>query len=240
MLITLPNDTKLPISLPICLLCNSFGFGFWENRIGKAETCQQTPFTTNMKNLSLILNIVLLLAVAYLYADRFSTKEEPVEPIKEVEEVKPVKIVYINIDSLHSKSVSYQATKKELETSFERVRATLVSKEKQFQKEVQDYQKKAASGTLTPNQAKEIEGRLAKKQEEIMRLQENASTELDRKTNDFDSKFTNDIKHYSDSLRLANGYDFVLLYGGVISPMLSANEGFDITNTVVDLLNAEQ
>ncbi len=195
-----------------------------------------------MKNLSLILNIVLLLAVAYLYADRFFSKEDTTEsvPAEETKKNNSLKIVYINIDTLHSKSESYQATKKELETSFERVRATLVSKEKAFQKEVGDYQQKASSGTLTPNQAKEIEGRLAKKQEEIMKLQETASTELDKKTNEFDSKFTNDIKHYSDSLRLANGYDFVLLYGGVISPMLSANEGYDITNTVVDLLNAKK
>ncbi|MEZ4955194.1 MAG: OmpH family outer membrane protein [Saprospiraceae bacterium] len=196
-----------------------------------------------MKNLSLILNIVLLLAVAYLYADRFSSKNETpttAEPSKEASTDKPLKVVYINIDSLHSKSNSYQATKKELETSFDRVRATLLSKEKAFQKEVGEYQQKASSGLLTPNQAKVIEEGLAKKQQEIMKLQETASAELDNKTNAFDSKFTSDIKKYSDSLRVANGYDFVLLYGGVISPMLSADTSYDITDTVVELLNKDQ
>ena len=196
-----------------------------------------------MKNLSLILNVILLLAVAYLYADRFGNKsEQPVEETSEenADENAPLKVVYINIDTLHSKSKSYQATKKELEKSFERARTNLVSKEKAFQKEVADYQKKLGSGTLTPNQAKDIETRLGKKQEEIMRLQETASSELDKRTNDFDAKFTSDIKHFSDSLSQANGYDYVLLYGGVISPMLSANDNLDITNTVVDLLNAGQ
>ena len=196
-----------------------------------------------MKNLSLILNVILLLAVAYLYADRFSNKNgQPANEAKDkvTEEDRPLKIVYINIDSLHSKSTAYQNTKKELETSFERARATLTSKEKAFQKEVGEYQQKAASGLLTPNQAKDIEASLGKKQEEIMRLQETASSELDKKTNAFDTKFTEDIKRYTDSLRTANGYDFVLLYGGVISPMLSADEDYDITNTVVNLLNANQ
>lgn len=197
--------------------------------------------TLRMKNLSLILNVILLLAVAYLYADKFSGKKEEARTVaKEPVEDEASKIVYINIDTLHSKSLSYQETKKELETSFERARANLVSKEKAFQKEVQDYQKKLSSGLLTPNQAQEIEKSLAKKQESIMKLQETASVELDRKTNAFDAKFTSDIKRYTDSLRVANGYDFVLLYGGVISPMLSANESMDITNTVVDLLNAGQ
>lgn len=195
-----------------------------------------------MKNLSLILNVILLLAVAYLYADKFSSKEEPVEEtVEEVAEEDPsLKIVYINIDTLHSKSISYQEKKAELEKSFERARARLISKEKAFQKEVGEYQQKAQSGTLTPNMAKGIEEGLAKKQEEIMKLQENASAELDRQTNDFDAKFTGDIKRFSDSLSQANGYDYVLLYGGVISPMLSANASMDITTTVVDLLNSGQ
>ena len=194
-----------------------------------------------MKNISLILNVILLLAVAYLYADRFSGGASlKADAPEQAPKSKPIKIVYINIDTLHSKSEAYQTTKKELEERFERARATLLSKQKAFQKEVEEYQKKLASGTLTPNQAKKIEDRLAKKQEEIMRLQENASVELDKKTNAFDEKFTNDIKHYSDSLRQVHGYDFVLLYGGVISPMLSANDSFDITNEVVELLNKDQ
>ncbi|MEO1259574.1 MAG: OmpH family outer membrane protein [Bacteroidota bacterium] len=194
-----------------------------------------------MKNLSLILNVILLLAVAWLYADRFSTKSEVPKPqTEETVKGETPKIVYINIDTLHDKSLSYQATRKELETSFERARANFVSKEKAFQKEVKDYQTKLSSGLLTPNQAQEIEQQLAKKQENLLKLQETASVELERRTNAFDTKFTSDIKRYSDSLRLANGYDYVLLYGGVISPMLSANNDMDITNTVVDLLNAGQ
>ncbi len=194
-----------------------------------------------MKNLSLILNILLLLAVAYLYVDRFSTSEAATEEQSVQQEMAgDQSIVFINIDSLQSKSTSYQAARKELETSYERVRANLVSKEKAFQKEVNDYQQKAGTGTLTPNQAKQIEERLSKKQQEILALKENASYELDKKTNEFDQKFTADIKKYSDSLRLANEYDFVLLYGGVISPMLSANGSFDITDPVVELLNANE
>lgn len=196
-----------------------------------------------MKNLSLILNVILLLAVAYLYADRFSGNSEAEEPVaveEPAEEDTNLQIVYINIDTLHSKSKSYQKTKSELEVSFERARARLLSKEKAFQKEVGEYQQKAASGTLTPNMAKGIEAELAKKQEEIMKLQETASAELDRQTNAFDAKFTGDIKRFSDSLSQANGYDYVLLYGGVISPMLSANSSMDITETVVALLNADQ
>ncbi len=194
-----------------------------------------------MKNLSLILNIVLLLAVAYLYVDRFSSSETmPDEHSAPQGTASDAKIVFINIDSLQSKSKSYQAAREELETSYQRVRANLASKEKAFQKELNAYQQKASSGTLTPNQAKEMEERLTTKQQEILRLKETASVELDKKTNEFDQKFTMDIKNYSDSLRLANGYDFVLLYGGVISPMLSANSSYDITDTVVKLLNADK
>ncbi len=195
-----------------------------------------------MKNLSLALNIILLLAVAYLYVDRFSGPEKAATnpTTEEKSNTSSSKIVYLNIDTLHSKSKSYQATKDELEKAYEQMSANLLSKEKAFQKDVNAYKQKASSGTLTPNQAKEIEDRLSRKQQEILQLQESSSMEMQNKTNEFDLKFNNAVKSYADSIRLVKGYDFVLLYGGVMSPMLSADGSHDITNAIVDLLNANE
>ncbi len=198
-----------------------------------------------MKNLSLILNIVLLLAVAYLFIDKFSGPKKPKQavvenPVTGEVEPKPLSIVYVNIDTLHEKSTAYQAIKKQIEKKYADTEASLKAKQSSFEKEYKEYVTKAQSGTITPNEAQKYEESLGKKQQAIANQEEKASKELKEQTDKFDEKFVGDIKHFADSLQQSNGYDFVLIHGGIISPMLSANETLDITNTLVDLLNAQK
>lgn len=192
-----------------------------------------------MKNLSLILNVLLLLAVAYLYVDKFSAKEEVAPAVEEKVEEGP-KIVYINVDSLHANSISYQATSSSIEKKYKETQASLRAKERAFQRDIEDYQKKIQSGTITPKQAQEIEANLAKKQQAFVAQQERASKELNDETTAFDVNFIGNLTAIVDSLKAVNNYDFVLVDGGPVSPVLTANPSFDITNTVVDLLNAKE
>lgn len=199
-----------------------------------------------MKNLSLILNIVLLAAVAYLFVDKFSGPKKP-KPVAMVENPatgeempKPLSIVYVNIDTLHEKSTAYQAIKAKIEKQYAATEASLRAKQSAFEKEYKEYMTKAQSGTITPNEAQKYEESLGKKQNAIESQGEKASQDLKAQTEKFDEEFVGDIKHFADSLQQANGYDYVLIHGGMISPMLSANEALDITNILVDLLNAKK
>lgn len=193
-----------------------------------------------MKNLSLILNVLLLLAVAYLYVDKFSDKKEA-EPTEETsEERKPLNIVYINVDTLQANSISYMAMSEAVEKKYKDTQASLRAKERAFQRDVEDYQKQIQSGTLTPKKAQEIEANLGKKQQAFVNQQEQASRELSEETTAFDAKFISDITTIVDSLKAVAGYDYVLLDGGPISPLLTANVDYDITTQVVSLLNVKE
>ncbi|MCU0347601.1 MAG: OmpH family outer membrane protein [Saprospiraceae bacterium] len=199
-----------------------------------------------MKNLALVLNIVLLAAVAYLFFDKFSGPKQakPAEVATPADAentaAKPLKIVHVNIDSLHEKSNAYQAIKKQLEKKFADTEASLKAKQAAFEKEYKEYMTKAQSGTITPNESQKYEESLGKKQQAIASQEQKASEELKQQSDKFDEQFVGDIKHFADSLRTANGYDYVLLHGGIVSPMLSANDGLDITQIIVDLLNAKK
>ncbi len=198
-----------------------------------------------MKNLSLILNIALLAAVGYLFFDKFAGPKKAKPSVENIATdstgtVKPLSIVHVNIDTLHERSNSYQAIKKQLEKRYADAEASMKAKENTFQKELKEYQAKAQTGTITPNEAQKYEESLGKKQQSIQALQEKVGMELKEETEKFDEKFVGDVKHYADSLSQANGYDYVLLYGGIVSPMLSVNDGLDITQLIVDLLNAKK
>ncbi|MBK8565054.1 MAG: OmpH family outer membrane protein [Saprospiraceae bacterium] len=198
-----------------------------------------------MKNLSLIVNAVLLLAVAYLFFDKFSGPKKPAAPSQEQPSDpavpgKPLSIVFVDIDSLHENSVAYQAIIKEMEKKATNVRASLAAKEKAFEKEYMEAAQKAESGTITPKQEMEYQESLKKKQDAIMSLREKASKEMDEEQTKFNDKFIGDIQNITDSLRTANGYDYVLYKGGLASAILSAGVQNDITKVVVDLLNAKK
>ena len=190
-----------------------------------------------MKNLSLILNIVLLLAVAYLYIDRFSGEKSNTATEAAVEtESGPLSIMYLNIDTLHEKSKAFQAKKAELEKKQGDAEASLRAKMKSFQNEVIAFQKKLQSGTMTPKSAQEEEGRLARKEQALAAEQEEVATALLRETDEFNFSFNTEVRSFLDSLKTANGYDYILI-AGAGSQVLTANEEMDLTEEVLEMLN---
>lgn len=194
-----------------------------------------------MKNLSLILNIVLLLAVAYLYIDRFSGSggDQPTEMAVEGDDQKPLTIMYLNIDSLHEKSESFQKKKAEVEEAQAAAEASLRSKMKAFQGEVIAYQKKLQSGTMTPKSAQDEETRLARKEQALAEEQERVGSALLKDLDEFNVAFNSEVRTYLDSLKKANGYDYILV-AGAGSQVLTANENMDLTNDVLEMLNKKK
>lgn len=191
-----------------------------------------------MKNISLILNIILLLAVAYLFFDRFSGAKPEGKPEIATDQTaeKQLRIVFINLDSLHAKSESFQAKKTELEKRQSDAEASLTSRAKAFEKEVIAYQQKLQSGTMTPKTAQEEEARLAKKEQSIMQERERLASDILKDTDAFNETFTNQVRGYLDSLKSQMNYDYILV-AGTGSPVLLANDSLDITKTVLNLLN---
>ena len=192
-----------------------------------------------MKNISLILNIILLAAVAYLFVDRFSSKKDETVPVEEKVKEKPLSIVFINLDSLHAKSEEFQAKKTELEKRQAEAEASLTARAKAFEKEVIAYQQKLQSGTMTPKTAQEEEARLSKKEQSIMQERERLGGELLKDTDEFNESFTNQVRGYLDSLKSQMNYDYILV-AGTGSPVLLANDSLNITSTVLGLLNKKQ
>ena len=190
-------------------------------------------------NLSLILNGVLLIAVAFLFIDRFSSSKPASNGQSSAEseaKADPLNIVYINLDSLHEKSATFQTKKTELEKRQASAEASLKSKGASFQREIAEYQKKAQSGTLTPKAMQDIEAGLAQKEQAIRQEQDRLTQDLMAETDKFNEQFTGQVKTFLDSLKKEMNYDYILIYGSG-SPILAANDSLDITKTVLDYLN---
>jgi len=150
---------------------------------------------------------------------------------------KAEKIVYINSDSLSQKYEYFKDIRSKLEAKVKKAQADLQGKSQAFQREVAEYQQKAPNMSATERQT--TEEKLARKQDELSRLDQNASSSIQQdesaEFNNVYNKITEFLKkHASD-----NGYTLVLTYSKSNPTVLYADSKLEITNEVVKQLNEE-
>lgn len=185
-----------------------------------------------MKQASLILNIVLLVAVGVLYFLHFKGRpnEEP--------GAAPVSIAYVNSDSLFKNYDFY----KQSEDSMTKKRATLEKeleeKGKSLENEIRNFQQKVQTGALSAQQAQETEKSLMKKQQDFFEYKNSLGQQLAEEQQKMNEKVYGNIVEYIKKVNKEKNYNFVLGFskGGGI---LYANDSLDITKDVLKGLNAE-
>ena len=192
-----------------------------------------------MKNISIILNVVLIVAVSLLYIDRFSGNSENTdEPIKpNMENVDGgLEIVYVNIDSLLNGYDYYNDLKTELMKEQKKLETNLNSKGKSLERKAMEFQQKVEKRLVTNNQAQEMQNQLMREQQNLMQLKEQLSMQLLAKEQEMNKsifeKINSQLKEYnkkgSHKLILSN------TYGGNI---LLADDNMNITETIMTKLN---
>lgn len=145
-------------------------------------------------------------------------------------------IAYVNSDSIMSQYQLFDEYKTQLENTKKRMEEEIGTKAKKFQQEVEDYQKKVQSYAISSDQAQKIENDLMKKQQQLSDLKDNMSNQLmemefNNQTAIFDS-IISALKVYNEDYN----FDYILGYSKG-SGILLANEKYDITPAIVEILN---
>ncbi len=190
-----------------------------------------------MKNLSIILNIVLLIAVAILYFLHFSgNSAESTEAVNESPSVNldNLKVAYVNSDSLVANFDFYKEKAEELKKERAKSENDLTTRAKGIEKEVSDFQQTA--GSMTINQARAIEENLVKKQQNLLQYRENLTQSLLRKESEINNELYDKISTFMTAYGEENNLEIVLSYTRN-SGVLFANDGLDITQVVIEGLN---
>lgn len=146
-------------------------------------------------------------------------------------------IVYVNSDSLLNNYEYFKEIRTQFEEKTKKAQADLQSKGNAFQKEVADYQTNA--GTMSAEQRANTEERLARKQDELGRLNQNASSSLAQQEAEENEKLYNKVSTFLKKHAQENGYKLVLTYSKSNPTVLYADESLEVTNEVVKGLNAE-
>ena len=188
-----------------------------------------------MKNLSLILNAVLLVAVAVLFYLHFSLAS-PKKSDAASTPAGDLVIAYVTSDSLVQKYDYMKDTKTVLEAKAKKLDTDLNNRANALRGEIAAYQRNVSSMTI--GQAKALEEDLGKKQQNLQMYQQSLGQQLaeeEAKVNkELYDRITSFLKTYSEE----NGIQVVFKFDNT-SDLLYGKNALDITSVVLDGINKE-
>jgi len=195
-----------------------------------------------MKNLSLVFNVVLSIAVIILFVLVLKPKTEEVEEQEVVVEKVSAKkdklpIAYVNIDSLllnyqFAKDANVQLVKKQEES-----RSVITAKAGALQKEMAEFQKKLENNAfLSRERAEQEQIRLQKKQQELQQLDAKLSQQLGKEQQKMSEQLRDTINKFMKEFNKNRKYEMIISNTSSDN-ILYASKEYNITKEVTKLLN---
>jgi outer membrane protein len=148
------------------------------------------------------------------------------------------KIAYVNLDSLGAKYEYFKNKKADFDKRTAAIEVEIERLARNLQNEYNTLQGKAKAGTLTQAEGEAAERKLGAMQQDLETRRQNLGNQLMKDQDAFNDDLQKRMDQYLEKFNADKGYDFILSYtkGGGI---LYANPVKDITNEVVDFMNAE-
>ena len=183
-----------------------------------------------MNKVQILVNVVLVAAVAALFVLHFGEKECTPS------EVMPV--AYLNVDSLlASYSFAIEASEK-LMSKQEDARLKMNTKLRTFQNEVADFQRKLQNNAfLSRERAEKEQQRLAKKEQELQELEAKLTQDIMLENQKLNMQLADSLTNFLQVFN-ADGRYHVILSNNAKDNVLMAAEQYDITDEVIAGMNA--
>ncbi len=193
-----------------------------------------------MKNLSLILNGVLIIAVAVLFYLHFSSAGSSSNGIDmdadtSVVNAKGKPIVYIDSDSLLK---NYEYSKKvqaDLGIKKSAMENTIKAKQDAFAKKLNEYQTKM--DYLTPAERAKTENDLKNMQADGENTAYDLQNKLGAEAADLNQKLLVKVEDFLKDYAKANGHQYVIQTSRGIGPVLYGDAQLNVTVDVINKLN---
>ena len=193
-----------------------------------------------VKNLSLVLNIILLIAVVVLYILHFSghqaTKVSQINQDGTMPDIEGLTIAYVNSDSLLKNYDFFKDLEKKFDDKRDKLNTEYQNRAKGLQTEIGNYQQNA--GNMTMNQQRAVEDNLRQKQQNLMQYQQQLSQQLAQEQDNMNSQIYDKVSDYLKNYGHDKKLNLVLTYTKG-SGVLYANDSLNITDEVIAGLNQQ-
>lgn len=190
-----------------------------------------------MNKIQVVINVILVAAVAALFVVVY-TGDKQEAPAVAVESSEVMPIAYLNVDSLLVNYTFAQEASERLMKKQEDARLKLNTKARTLQNEMADFQRKLENNAfLSRERAEKEQQRLLKKQQELQELEAQLTEDIMLENQKLNMQLADTLTNFLEEYN-ADGRYHVILSNSAKDNVLMAAEQYDITDDVIDALNA--
>lgn len=194
-----------------------------------------------MKNISLVLNIILLLAVAYLFYYDFSGKRTEAVAAKISGNNQPAfngnrpPLAYVELDSLNEKITFIRERRKELEAEMKSIEQEQENSYRGLQAQKDNFLKKGAA--ITEEEAQVFQNKLMDQQQKIDARKQELSQKLNEKSFGIMEGIQKKLKEFLADYNKDKKYMYIFTTGTGLDYMVFKDSSLNITNDVIKGMN---
>lgn len=202
------------------------------------------PFLKNkfMKNISLVINGVLIIAVAILFFLHFKTPEKTNHSIKARPETgsnatstnQPL-IAYVELDSLNEKISFIKNKRKELEAEQKAIENEWQFGYSNLEKQRDDFLKKG--NAITQEEAERMQNSLLQQQQQIDNKKQTLIQKLSERSYKSMEDIQKQLKEFLEDYNKQYNYSYILTTGTGLDYMVFKDSTLDITDDVIKGMN---
>ncbi|MCQ2346471.1 MAG: OmpH family outer membrane protein [Paludibacteraceae bacterium] len=195
-----------------------------------------------MKKIQLIVDVVLLAAVVALFVIVFTGKKKHCNASCEggiaVDSEAMMPLAYVNLDSILVNYAFAQDANEKLMSKQEDARLKMNTKMRTFEQEYADFQRKLENNAFLSRERAESEAaRLQKKQQDLQELEAKLTQEILEENQKLNLQLADTLNTFLKEFNADGRYQVILSNQGKDNVLMAA-EGYDITEEVIDGLNA--
>ncbi len=194
-----------------------------------------------MKNFSTILNVVLILAVGFLYYYVFTGNKQTTPVVKtvvgsnSVSQAGNAPIAYVELDSLNEKIVFIKEKRKELEAEQRAIETEWQNSYRGLENQKNNFLKKGDA--ITQQMAEEFQMSLYQQQQKVDEKKQNLTQKLSEKSYKFMDEIQKQLKEFLTEYNKDKKYLYILTSGTGLDYMVYKDSSLDITNDVINGMN---
>lgn len=197
-----------------------------------------------MKNLSLVLNMVLLAAVGYLYYYDFSGKKtkEVAEKIShnympaDSNAARPA-LAYVDLDSLNENITYIKVRRKELDAEMKAIETEQENAYKGLQAQNDNFMKKGA--TIKEEEAVAFQNKLMEQKQQIDARKQMLSQKLNEKSFGIMEDIKKQLKDFLSEYNKDKNFMYIFTTGTGLDYMVYKDSSLNITDDVIKGMNAK-
>lgn len=191
-----------------------------------------------MRTKNLVRNGLLALATVLAFAQCSGEKNAPAAAQAVAQGGAAMRIAYVEIDSLLSNYNYCKDLNEAMIKKDENIRTTLNEKAKKLDAEQKEFQRKIENnGFVSQERAQQEYNRIQNLGQELQNLQQKLTEELAAENQQNSLQLRDSINAFLVEYNKDKGYDMIISNSG-LDNLLYANPAYNITNEVIDGLNA--